>query len=132
MGVVNVIWVVKLLKWISGGGLLGLAAEMRQAHQNKLAAENDGQRVAADHDIARIAAQIEAQTRGAGTWLPKVTRALWSAPFILYVWKLIVWDKMLGWGVTDGLGDYELWVGKVIIVFYFVTGGFDKMRQKNA
>jgi hypothetical protein len=33
-------------------------------------------------------------------------RPLWAAPFVLYTWKVVIWDVCFGWGSTDAIrGD---------------------------
>ena|SRR6266404_1968575 len=43
-----------------------------------------------------------------------------AIPIVGFEWKVIVWDKMLGWGTTDALaGDVSDWAKSVI---YFLFG----------
>ncbi len=43
-----------------------------------------------------------------------------AIPIVGFEWKVIVWDKMLGWGTTDPLsGDVADWAKSVI---YFLFG----------
>jgi hypothetical protein len=43
-----------------------------------------------------------------------------AIPIVGFEWKVIVWDKMLGWGTTDPLaGDVSDWAKSVI---YFLFG----------
>ena len=112
-------------------GFLGgpIAREIRGALRDRQNAANDAERIAADQRIATLETIRSVQTAGSATWIPKAIRALWSLPLILYLWKLVVWDKILGWGVTDTLGAYELWVGQAIVTFYFVTGAIQVLRK---
>ena len=112
-------------------GFLGgpIARELRGAHKDRLDAKNADARIKADQRIATLETIKAVQTTGSGTWLPKAIRALWALPLILYLWKLIIWDKLLGWGVTDPLGAYEIWVGQAIVTFYFVTGAIQVLRK---
>jgi hypothetical protein len=44
---------------------------------------------------------------------------IWALPFILFTWKIIVWDKLRGWGVTDPL-DPKMWsVFMIMVAAYF-------------
>ena len=36
-----------------------------------------------------------------GRWYTAIVRPLLALPIVIYFWKVIVWDKVLGWGVTD-------------------------------
>ncbi len=106
-----------------------LAREIRGALRDRQNAANEAERIAADQRLAALEAMKSVQTVGVGTWMPKAIRALWALPLVIYLWKLIVWDKVLGWGVTDPLGEYELFVGKAIVSFYFLTGAFQVLRR---
>lgn len=101
----------------------GLGNQLRRAYQAKLDAKNDADRLAADVTIKSLEARVMAQTQGQGAWLSKAVQAAWAAPFIIFAWKVIVWDKVLGWGVTDPLGPLETDIGRIIVAFYFLTTG---------
>ena len=61
-----------------------------------------------------------------GWWFTAMIRPLISWPFIIYIWKIVVWDKVLGWGTTDALdGAIGEWAG-VIIAAYFVGRPIEK------
>ncbi len=105
-----------LLQAIFGGGL---AAQLREAYEARLAAMNDAERIAADVTIARLEARRASQAIG-GRWITLVQIA-WALPFVIYNAKLIVWDKVLGWGVTDPLSPELYTLQSVIVGFFFVT-----------
>src|SRR3990167_5857693 len=53
-----------------------------------------------------------------GWWVTALVRPMMAAPFIIFAWKVVVWDKVLGWGVTDPL-DQNMWS-----VFLTVVGAY--------
>ena len=119
-----------ILGFFTGGGVQGLADTIRQARQDQLNANNDADKLAADERMNQLAVQAAAQTQGAATWLPKFVRALWVTPFILYTWKLVVWDKMLGYGATDSLGPD---LGKMLLImvtFYFLDSTISRITGR--
>lgn len=93
---------------------------LAKAYQRHNDAETDRQRIAADVDIKRLEAQRDALVNGHFNWIPKVVQALFALPFLIYLWKLIIWDKVMGWGTTDSLGQWELGIGATVISFYFL------------
>lgn len=97
----------------------GLGDQLRRAYEAKLAARNDGDRIAAEVDIARLHARLDAHRIG-GRWITLVQIA-WALPFVIYNAKLIVWDKVLGWGVTDPLSPELYTLQSVIVGFFFLT-----------
>lgn len=118
-----------VLAWLARGGLGGIANELRQAQKDRLDAANDANRLAAEKHIATIEARMEAQTRGEATWLPKLVRGMFALPFIIYLNKIIVWDKVLGWGVTDDLSDNAWRIFTVVVTFYFLDSTIKKVRK---
>lgn len=121
-------WWMGALKFFTGGGANGIANQLRQAHKDTLDAENDEDRIAAQERSDTLLTRMEAQTRGEASWLPKLVRACWAAPFIVYTGKIIIYDKVLGLGVTDGLGQYEQTLGLMIAGFFFLDATVHKIR----
>lgn len=119
--------VIAAIARLLGGGL---ADQLRRAYEAKLNAKNDSERIAAEMTISQLEARVEAQTKGSGAWMSKAVQAAWAAPFVIYAWKVIVWDKVLGWGVTDPLGPLETDIGRIIVGFYFLTVGVGTVVER--
>lgn len=98
------------------------------AYKTKLDAANTRDRIAADLAGKEIEAEIEARKQASaviiaeqGRWYTAIIRPLLALPVIIYFWKVIVWDKVLGLGTTDPLtGMIADWTG--IIVTAYVGG----------
>jgi len=53
-----------------------------------------------------------------GRWYTAMVRPLLAIPVIIYLWKVIVWDKVLGWGTTDVIaGDVGIWAGTIVTTY---------------
>ena len=53
-----------------------------------------------------------------GRWYTAIIRPLLAFPIIIYLWKVIVWDKVLGWGTTDAIaGDVGVWAGTIVTTY---------------
>ena len=114
--------------WPFLANLLGgpLVQAIVGAYKAKLEATNTSDRIAADVAMKDIDAQIAARAEATkvlvaeqGRWYTAAIRPLFALPFILYVNKVVVWDKILGWGSTDPLsGDIAVWGGYVVIAFF--------------
>lgn len=111
-----------LFSWLASGGIAAIGRELRAAHEAKLKAANDSERIAADLAIAELEARraviLAAQSDKAERWV----RIAFAAPFVVYFWKLIIFDKVLGLGVTDPLSPMlteVMWI--VIGGFFFVS-----------
>ena len=109
-----------ILSWLAGGGIAAIGKELRQARKDRLDAANDSERIAADVRIkeleARQASVLQAQQDNVERWV----RVGFAVPFIAYNAKLIVYDKMLGWGVTDPLSAELAYVQMTVLGGYFL------------
>ena len=115
-----------LAKWFLGGGLSGIVQELRGAYRDQLNASNDAERIAADERVAVAEARVEAMRVGG---LASLVRAAWAGLFFAYEFKLIVWDKMLGLGVTDPLNETQALIEMIVIGFFFLDSTVDRMKR---
>src|SRR5262245_2461755 len=106
------------------------------AYKAKLAAGNETERLAADLAAKELALDARAREISAqivvaeqGRWWTALPRPLFVYAIVIYVWKVVVWDKVLGWGVTDPLtGTVGDWAG-LIMVAYFGGRSLEKIAQ---
>ena len=90
-----------------------------------VAAANTQDRIAADLAAKEIEAEIEARKQASaiiiaeqGRWYTAIIRPLLAFPIIIYFWKVIVWDKVLGLGTTDPItGMIADWSGMIITAY---------------
>jgi len=95
------------------------------AYRAKLDAANARDRLAADLAAKEIEAGIDARRQAnaliiaeQGRWYTAIIRPLLAAPVIIYLWKVIVWDKVLGLGTTDPLtGTVAEWAGLIVTTY---------------
>lgn len=95
------------------------------AYRAKLEAANMQDRIAADLAAREIEAEIEARKQASaiiiaeqGRWYTAIIRPLLAFPIIIYFWKVIVFDKVLGLGSTDQLaGMIAEWTGMIITTY---------------
>ena len=107
----------KIISFLTGSR--GIAEEFRLAYQARLDAQNDSERIAAEVNIALLNAKLESHRIG-GRWITLI-QILWALPFVAYNSKLVIYDKMLGLGVTDPLSPELYKLQAVIVGFFFVT-----------
>lgn len=100
------------------GPLTSISNDLKEAYQSKLAAANAAERIAADERInlleARKSSILAAQSDPVERWV----RIAFAFPCVVYLNKILVWDKVLGLGVTDKLSP-EFWQ-----IFLIVLGGY--------
>ena len=100
-----------ILKLI-GAGLPAIGSEIAKEKTKQLDAKTEGEKIASAERIDMLEKQkeliIEGQRQRIGEWV----RLAWALPFIIYIWKLLIWDKVMGWGATDALSptlEYIMW-----------------------
>ena len=119
-----------ILSWLTGSGIKAIGGELRAAYEAKLTAQTDAAKLAAEETIARLEAQQSILLAEQGRWLTAWVRPAIAFPFVLFLWKIIVWDKVLGYGTTDNLSP-ELWnLMMVVMGAYFLTRPFERVFRK--
>jgi hypothetical protein len=113
--------------WSWLAGLIGgpILKGLLDAYRAKLDAANARDRLAADLAAKEIEAGIDARRQAnaliiaeQGRWYTAIIRPLLAAPVIIYLWKVIVWDKVLGLGTTDPLtGTVAEWAGLIVTTY---------------
>jgi hypothetical protein len=111
-------WLASL---IGGPVITGLI----NAYKAKLDAANTQDRIAADLAAKEIEAEIAARADASriiiaeqGRWYTAIIRPLLTLPIIIYLWKVIVWDKVLGLGTTDPItGMIADWTGMILAAY---------------
>lgn len=125
-----------ILGWL--GNLLGgpFAKAAVDAYRAKLSADNTSEKIAADL-VARelgveqrereLATQVVVAEQG--RWYTALPRPLFAFAFIIYVWKVVVWDKVLGLGATAALsGDVAQWA-MIVLTAYFGGRSLEKVAR---
>jgi hypothetical protein len=119
-----------ILGFIGGPVIKGLI----DAYQARLKAGNTSERIAADLAAGEIAAQtVEAQAitryRIAEIGHPFEPDKLMGYVVAIYFGKLLIWDKVLGLGTTDGLQGFAATTANLVVSFYFVKRGFENVAR---
>ena len=114
-----------MLAWLAS--LIGgpITNGLIEGYKAKLDAANTHDRIAADLAAKDIEAEIAVRQQASaiiiaeqGRWYTAIIRPLLALPIIIYFWKVIVWDKVLGVGVTDPLtGLVSDWAGTIVTAY---------------
>ena len=103
-----------------------IAESIIEAKAKALDAKNEQERIAADVLVNQLEARQAVLISEQGSWMTRWIRPAFALPFVIYNLKVIVYDKVLGLGVTDGL-PAELWQLQMIVFgAYFITRGLGK------
>jgi hypothetical protein len=119
-----------ILSFIGGPIIKGLI----DAYQAKLKAGNTSEKIAADlaaDEIAAQTAEMQAitQYRIAEIGHPWEPDKLMGYFVAIYFGKLLIWDKVLGLGTTDGLQGFAAVTANLVVSFYFVKRGFENVAR---
>jgi hypothetical protein len=119
-----------LLSFIGGPIIKGLI----DAYQARLKAGNTSEKIAADLAAGEIAAQVAetqaiTQYRVAEIGHPWEPDKLMGYFVAIYFGKLLIWDKVLGLGSTDGLQGFAATTANLVVSFYFVKRGFENVAR---
>lgn len=90
-------------------------------------AEVEKDRIEAQVQLRQLEAQQAILMAEQGNFITRMIRPLLALPFVIYFWKVVVWDKVLKLGVTDPLGQ-DLWaVATIVVGSYFISRGAEKL-----
>ncbi len=122
-------WLASFLGGPVINGLIG-------AYKAKLAAGNTSENIAADLAARELAveqreAEVASQVVIAeqGRWYTALPRPMFAFAFIIYVWKVVVWDKVLGLGSTDPLSHELSQWALIILTAYFGGRSIEKVAR---
>ena len=122
-----------LLSFLSGPLLNSLVS----AYKAKLDAGNTRDAKAVELAVSEIQAEIAARSVAKeiiiaeqGRWYTAIIRPMFALPFVIFIWKIVVWDKVLGLGVTLGSLDPGMTsVLQAIIYSYFGYVTVDRIAK---
>lgn len=95
----------------------GLVAAQKQW----LDANNDASRLKAEENMAYFKGQIELAVAASRYDKWYSVRSLIGYCVVILVAKLLIWDTVLGWGVTPNPGQLVMWITVTVIGFYFAS-----------
>lgn len=112
----------KMLLSLISGPLSKISNDLKEAYQSKLTASNDAERIAADERINLLEARKTSILAAQSDPIERFVRITFAFPFIVYINKLVLWDKVLKWGITDPLSTELSQLMWVVIAGYFIDG----------
>lgn len=122
--------------WLSIISFLGgpVVKGLIEAYRAKLAAGNTSEKIASETAAGEMAvqtAEIKAQTEyriaALGHWY-EPDKVL-GYTVAIYFAKLLLWDKVLAMGRTDGLDGFAETTANLIVAFYFAKRGFENIAH---
>lgn len=118
-----------VLSWIFSGGLSAITAPLERAYKARLEAQNDAARLKADIEIRNLEARRDSILAAQRDRFERWVRIGFAFPFIVYNAKLVLWDKVLGWGVTDPLSPELAYIQITVLGGYFFLATAKAIRK---
>ena len=119
-----------ILKFLGSGGISAIGEQLRAAYELKLKAQTDHEKLEADQRIQELQAQQSVLIAEQGNWMTRWIRPAFALPFVIYNAKVVVWDKVLGLGVTDPLSAEFAQMQMVMIGAYFLGRSIEKTFRR--
>ena len=125
-----------ILSWL--GNLIGgpLVKSALDAYRSKLAADGAADKITADLAARELAVEQREKEVDAsiliaeqGNWITRSVRPLWALPFVIWTWKVVVWDIVLGHGSTPELHGFVANLGVTIATAYFGGRSLEKVAS---
>ena len=110
-------------------GFLPIASQIAGAYKAKEQAKSDRARVEAEERIKTLEARRDVMV-AEGSPINAWIRALIALPVAIYYAKIFLWDKVLGWGVTDPLSPELTQVSQIVLGFYFLFESAKLFRRR--
>lgn len=106
-----------------------VAREIGKTIVAKENAQTEQERIAADERLGMLNAKRDVLIAEQTNPITRIIRPLFALPFVLYVWKVIVWDNLLGWGVTDSLSADMTNLMMIIVGAYFLDRTVQRLKR---
>jgi hypothetical protein len=125
-----------LLSLITGPVLSAITGPFLEVYKARLAAANSKDAKAVELAVKEIEAEIESRKQAGaiiiaeqGRWYTAIVRPLIVLPFAVYIWKVMIWDIVLGWGSTDAVRGDVASLMMIVIGSYFGGRTIEKVAQ---
>ena len=99
-----------------------ITGQLSNAKIAAIGAKTEEERIAANERVATLQAKRDLMVSQppAGKLIDAMVRLSFALPFIVYNGKLLIWDKVMARGATDGLSAELLHIEMIIVGFYFL------------
>jgi len=114
-----------------GGPVAKALVGAYQAHLTATTTDNQTAARLAGQEIGAQQAEIlaESQLKIAEIGHPFEVEKLFAYVTLVYYFKLLIWDKVLGLGTTDPLVGWVSVTANLVISFYFVKRSFENVAR---
>lgn len=119
----------RILSWVASGGLSSITQALQEAYEARLRAQTDSEKLATDLKIRELESRRDVIIAAQADRYERWVRIGFAAPFVAYNAKLLVYDKMLGWGTTDPLSSELSQIQMIVLGGYFLFATAKAVRR---
>jgi hypothetical protein len=112
------------------GSVKALSGPLLEAYKARNNAKTDEARAIADKDLAWLEAQQSMIALEQGKWYTAWVRPALCIPAVAFWWKVIIWDTLLQYGVTQYPGDLINWYVVLVPTIYIALRPMEKRNRK--
>ncbi len=125
-----------ILTWLFSSGLSSIGKIGVDLYKEKLGAENNTETLVAGLAARELAVQQrEAEVASniviaeQGNWATRWVRPAWAGPYVIWTYKVIVWDMVLSLGTTPEIKGFAANLGVTIAASYFGGRSIEKVAS---
>lgn len=116
--------IARILSLLGANPIKTITEGIVQARKDAHDAKNDSERIEAEQRIAQLEMRRDVLLAEQKSWVTRWIRPAIAFPFAVYLWKILIWDKVLGLGATDDLTRDQWQLMMIVIGAYFLTRPF--------
>lgn len=106
-----------------------IAGKIADARIAATQATTDKERIEQEERVKALEARRAVLEREADSKVNQIIRALLAAPVVVFLWKVIIWDKVLKLGTTDDLSENLWYVTMMVLGFYYVHWTVGRLKR---
>lgn len=119
-----------ILGWLTSGGIAAIGKQINDAYKAKLGAQSEAEVLEANLKISHLEARRDVLLAEQNNWMTRWIRPAIAAPFVIYLWKVIVYDMVFGWGSTAPLSPQLGEIMGYMIGAYFLARPLEKFIRR--
>jgi hypothetical protein len=106
-----------------------IAGRIADARIAATQAATDKERIEQEERVKALEARRDVLRAESDGRVNGVVRALLAAPVVVFLWKVIIWDKVLALGTTDDLSENLWYVTMVVLGFYYLHWTVGRLKR---
>lgn len=106
-----------------------IAGKIADARIAATQATTDKEKIEQEERVKALEARSRVLEREADGKINQIIRAAIAVPVIVFLWKVVIWDKVLKLGTTDDLSDNLWYVTMMVLGFYFVHWTVGRLKR---